>query len=218
MSFQDIFKKTFLENIQSVSLTQAVLSLLFALIFGLAIYFTYRMTYSGVVYSKNYNLSLIAVTVITSVIVITLASNIVLSLGMVGALSIVRFRTAIKEPLDVVYLFWAITVGVVCGATLYIFALLTVIIIGAIFFSMRFIKDKDTKYVVIVNLDKSAYKDVQDLLGETRYILRSKTINKNDVEMVLEVDTRTDKNMFVNRLSEIENVKNVSLVNYKTGL
>jgi uncharacterized membrane protein YhiD involved in acid resistance len=218
VSFQDIFKKAFLDNIQSLSLPTAILSIFLAMVFGLGIFFTYKLNFSGVIYSKNYSISLIAVTVITSVIVITLATNIVLSLGMVGALSIVRFRTAIKEPMDVVYLFWAITVGIVCGAGLFVFALLAMLVIGGVFFLMHKIKDKDTQYVVIINMDKSAYKDVQELLNQTRYILRSKTINKNDIEMVLEVDTRSDKNMFVNRLSEIENVNNVSLVNYRTGL
>jgi uncharacterized membrane protein YhiD involved in acid resistance len=218
MTFQDIFKKAFLDNIQSLSLPSAILSILLAMAFGSAIFLTYKLTFSGVIYSKNYSVSLIAVTVITSVIVITLATNIVLSLGMVGALSIVRFRTAIKEPMDVVYMFWAITIGIVCGAGLFIFALLAVVIVAAIFFLMHKIKDKDTQYVVVINMDKSAFKDVQELLGQTRYILRSKTINKNDIELVIEVDTRADKNMFVNKLSEIENVNNVSLVNYRTGL
>ena len=176
------------------------------------------MLFRSVIYSKNFNISLVVVTIITSVIVITLASNIVLSLGMVGALSIVRYRTAIKEPLDVAYLFWAITTGIVCGAGLFLFALLAVLVVGAVFFLLHRIHDKEGQYLVIINLDKSAFKDVQTLLSQTHYILRSKVISKNDMEMVIEIDTHIDKNMFVNRISEIPNVANVSLVNYKTGM
>lgn len=118
-TFQDVFKKTFLQNIQSISLPKATVTMFLALLLGFIIYLTYKRTFSGVIYSKNYNVSLVGACVITSVIVITISSNIALSLGMVGALSIVRFRTAVKEAMDVVYMFWAITVGIVCGAGLY---------------------------------------------------------------------------------------------------
>ncbi len=218
MTFQDIFKKAFLENVQSLSLPTAILTMLFATLFGLVVFQTYRRCFSGVIYSKNFNISLVVVTVLTAVIVITLATNVVLSLGMVGALSIVRYRTAIKEPIDIAYIFWSITVGIVCGAGLYVFAALAVVLISAVFFLMKRISDKETQYIVIINLEKSAYKEVQDLLAETRYILRSKVISKNEMELVIEIDTKSDKNMFVNRLSEIPNVSNVSLVNYKTGM
>lgn len=218
MTFQDIFKKTFLENVQNLSLPTAALSLLAALLFGLAIFLTYRLTFSGVIYSKNFNVSLIAVTVITSVIVITLSTNIVLSLGMVGALSIVRFRTAIKEPLDVVFLFWAITMGIVCGAGLFAFALMTAVVVALVFFLMRWIKDKDMQYVIVISFKKDAYAQIQELLSQTRYVLRSRTILQEDMELILEIDVKTDKNAFINRLSEIENVEKVALVNYKSGL
>ena len=154
MTFQDIFKKTFLENVQDLSLPNAITSLIVALLLGILIFLTYQYAFSGMIYNKNFNVSLVAVTVITSVIVITLATNIVLSLGMVGALSIVRFRTAVKEPLDVVYMFWAITTGIVCGAGLRMFALLTVLIVAAIFFLMRFVKYDNNKYIMVINCDK----------------------------------------------------------------
>ncbi len=117
-------------------------------------------------------------TVITSVIVITLATNIVLSLGMVGALSIVRYRTAIKEPLDVAYIFWAITTGIVCGAGLYLFAAITAITIGLIFILARFVKDQDSKYVVVINLNRAAWREVNDALAGTRHTLRSRTVSR----------------------------------------
>jgi uncharacterized membrane protein YhiD involved in acid resistance len=218
MTFQDIFKKAFLESAGSISIVEALLSTLVALALGLLIFLTYRYTFSGVMYSKNFSLSLVAVTTITSVIVVTLASNIVLSLGMVGALSIVRFRTAIKEPLDVVYMFWSITIGIVCGAALYWYALLATLIVGGLFFLMNRFKDHYTKYVVIINYDKSAYEAVQEILSKTTYILRSRTVTNNDMELVIEIDAKAEKSMFVNRLSELESVTNVSLVNYRSGI
>jgi uncharacterized membrane protein YhiD involved in acid resistance len=218
VTFQDIFKKTFLENVQSLSLPEALLTLVSALLLGTFIFFIYRVCFSGVIYSKNFNITLIAVTVITSVIVITLATNIVLSLGMVGALSIVRYRTAIKEPLDVAYIFWAITTGIVCGAGLYLFAAITAITIGLIFLLARFIKDQDSKFVVVINLNRAAWREVNDALTGTRHTLRSRTVSKDEMEVIIELNARSDKTAFVNRISEIEQVKSVSLVNYRTGL
>ena len=141
MTLQDIFKKAFLENVNSVSLPKAILIAGLALLLGLAIFYTYKTTYSGVIYSRNFSMALVAMSVITAVIVVTLASNIVLSLGMVGALSIVRFRTAIKEPLDVVYVFWAITTGIVCGAGMFLFALIPTLLLGVMFFLLNRFKD-----------------------------------------------------------------------------
>lgn len=217
-TFQDIFKRAFLENIQSVSLLKASLTMSLALLFGLIIYVTYKKTFSGVIYNKNYNISLVGACVITSVIVITISSNIALSLGMVGALSIIRFRTAIKDAMDTVYMFWAIAVGIVCGAGLYLFAALSTFLISILFIGMNRIKEKYNKYIVIINYSKNAFEEVQKVLDETKYILRTKTINKNDIELVIEMDMTIDKTTFVNQISEIKDVTNVSLVNYKSGI
>jgi uncharacterized membrane protein YhiD involved in acid resistance len=137
---------------------------------------------------------------------------------MVGALSIVRFRTAIKEPLDVIYLFWSITTGIVCGAGLFTYATLTVLFVSAFFFAMKIVKDPYKKYVVIINFEKDAMREVQDVLDNSRYILRSRTISNNEFEMVIEIDAKEEKHMFTNRLSQIDKVSNVSLVNYRTGI
>ncbi len=218
MTFQDIFKKAFLANIGELDLSTALISSAIALLLGVVIYLTYTYTFSGVIYSKNFGISLVAATMLTSVIVITLTSNIVLSLGMVGALSIVRFRTAIKEPLDVIYLFWSITTVIVCGAGLYLYATLSILVISGLFFAMTKIKDPYRKYIVIINFEKDASNAVQAVLDNTHYILRSRTINKNEFEMIIEIDAKEEKNMFTNRLSEIDKVTNVSLVHYKAGI
>jgi len=218
VTFKDIFKKAFLENIVSISLLKASTTMFLALIFGLIIYITYRRTFSGVVYSKNFNTSLVAACVITSIIVITISSNIVLSLGMVGALSIVRFRTAVKEAMDVVYMFWAITVGIVCGAGLYLFAGLSTLMVSLLFVLMSMIKENYNKYILIINYNKDAYGEVQKILQNTKYILRSKVITNSDIELIIELDIKNDKSGFVNGISEIKDVTNVSLVNYKSGI
>ena len=192
MTFQDIFKKAFLENVQELSMTKAIFSMLMALVFGIIIFLTYQYAFSGVIYNKNYGISMVVVTLVTSIIVITLATNIVLSLGMVGALSIVRFRTAIKEPMDVVYMFWAITMGIVCGAGLFLYGLIATLVVAAVFILMRKIKHSDNKYVMIINCDKIAWQEVQDVLDKTKYVLRSKTINKNDIELISQLDLKKD--------------------------
>ena len=203
---------------QSLSLPQAMLTLACALALGGVIFLVYRICFTGVIYSKNFNITLLVVTVITAVIVITLATNIVLSLGMVGALSIVRFRTAIKEPLDVAYLFWAITIGIVCGAGLYLFAAAAVTTVSLLFWLLHLIKDKETKYVVVINLDREGWREVNDILSNTRHVLRSRIVSKKEIELIIELNARADKTAFVNRIAEIEQVASVSLVNYKTGL
>ena len=218
ITFKDIFKKTFLENVQNLSLSRATVAMLIALLLAFVIYTTYKYTFSGVIYSKNYNISLLGACVITSIIVITISSNIALSLGMVGALSIVRFRTAVKEPLDVVYMFWAITVGIVCGAGLYLFAGLSTLMISAIFIVMNRIKEENKKYMLIINYNKNAYDEVQRIINETKYILRTKTISNNNIEMVLELAMNKDNTTFINQISELKDVINVSLVNYKSGI
>ncbi len=138
-TFTDIFKKSFLTEFGTLSLSNAMMTLGIAFILAIVIFAVYRYAFSGVVYSKNFNISLVAACMITCVIVISISTNIVLSLGMVGALSIVRFRTAIKEPIDVVYMYWAITTGIVCGARLYTFAIGATLSISAIFILMKVI-------------------------------------------------------------------------------
>ena len=116
MSFNDIFKSSFLENVTAVSLTDMALALVLSFCLGLFIFFVYKKTYAGVMYSSSFGVTLVALTMITTLVILAVSSNVVLSLGMVGALSIVRFRTAIKEPLDIAFLFWSIAVGIVLAA------------------------------------------------------------------------------------------------------
>lgn len=129
-TFQDIFKSNFLENVTSVTVLDMVLAIVLAFLIGLFIFFIYQKTYSGVLYSPGFGVSLIAMTMITTLVILAVTSNVVLSLGMVGALSIVRFRTAIKEPLDIAYLFWAIGAGIVLAAGMIPLAVFGSVVIG----------------------------------------------------------------------------------------
>ena len=132
MTFNDIFKSSFLENVTSVSILDMALALIFAFGIGMLIFFVYEKTFSGVMYSSSFGVTLVAMTMITTVVILAVTSNVVLSLGMVGALSIVRFRAAIKEPLDIAFLFWAITAGIALAAGMIILAVVGSFVIGLV--------------------------------------------------------------------------------------
>ena len=132
MSFSDVFMSSFLENVTSVSILDMVLAMVLAFALGLFIFFIYKKTYAGVMYSSSFGVTLVALSMITTLVILAVTSNVVLSLGMVGALSIVRFRTAIKEPLDIAFLFWAIAVGIVLAAGMIPLAVFGSVIIGLI--------------------------------------------------------------------------------------
>ena len=132
MTFNDIFKSSFLENVSSVSILDMIIALVLAFGIGMFIFLVYKKTYTGVMYSSSFGITLVALTMITTVVILAVTSNVVLSLGMVGALSIVRFRTAIKEPLDIAFLFWAIAAGIVLAADMIPLAVISSVVIGVI--------------------------------------------------------------------------------------
>ena len=146
MTFNDIFKTNFLEKVSSFSLIDAAIALALAFVLGLFIFIVYKKTYSGVMYSQNFGVSLIAMSIITTFVILAVTSNVVLSLGMVGALSIVRFRTAVKEPMDISFLFWAIAVGIVLGAGLIPLAVIGSLIIGIILAIFSNVKYKEVPF------------------------------------------------------------------------
>ena len=215
MAFTDIFKKSFLAEVGSVSITSALITLAVALGLALIIFLVYRYAFSGVVYSRNFNISLVVVCLVTTVIVVAISTNIVLSLGMVGALSIVRFRTAVKEPIDVAYMYWAITTGIVCGARMYIFAAIATALVASVFLLMRLINTKNQRHILIINYSKDAMIHIDKVLAGTRHVVKSRTITNNDTELVAEVKVSSKNMAFLNNLKRIESVTNVSLVSYK---
>ena len=217
MTFSDVFKSSFLSNINSFSTLDVLLALGLSFVFGLFIFFIYKKTYQGVMYSDSFGVSLIAMSMITSLVIIAVTSNVVLSLGMVGALSIVRFRTAIKEPMDIAFLFWAIAVGIVLGAGLLPLAIIGSVIIGIIIVVFSTRKIGDTPYILVVSCENEETENATyELIKEEakKSLLKSKSVNKLGVELTYEVRIKDDNTGFVNKISACEGVTNAVLVSY----
>ncbi len=217
MTFNDIFKSSFLENVTSVSFTDMAIALALAFGLGVFIFFVYKKTYQGVMYSSSFGTTLIALTMITTVVILAVTSNVVLSLGMVGALSIVRFRTAIKEPLDIAFLFWSIAVGIVLAAGLIPLAVIGSIIIGVILLVFVNKKPHLNPYIVVLTCtDSASEKAAMDYLKTKvkKCVVKSKTVTKDQIELNLEVRLKEDNTDFVNELSSMEKVNSAVLVSY----
>lgn len=217
MTFNDVFKSSFLESVSEFSVLDTILALCLALLIGLFIFVIYKKTLTGVMYSDSFALTLVGLSLVTTLVILAVTSNVVLSLGMVGALSIVRFRTAIKEPVEIVFLFWAIAVGIVLGAGLIPLALIGSALIGLIllFFANR--KVKDNPYILVVNCrDEEAESFLREILEkETQhYVTKSKTITTVGIEMTIELRSKNASTAFVNRIAEIPGVENTTLVSY----
>lgn len=217
MTFSDIFKSSFLQNVTSVSILDMVLALVLAFGVGLFIFFVYKKTYVGVMYSSSFGVTLVALTMITTLVILAVTSNIVLSLGMVGALSIVRFRTAIKEPMDIAFLFWSIAVGIVLAAGLIPLAVFGTVIIGIILLVFANQKDNTNPYIVVLALDgNDSEKAATEFLAQNtkKCVVKSKTARKGNVEVNLEVRLNNDNTDFINTLAGMPGVQNAVLVSY----
>ena len=217
MTFSEIFKSSFLSNVTAVSMFDMVLALVLAFGLGVFIYLIYKKTYAGVMYSSSFGVTLVALTMITALVILAVTSNVVLSLGMVGALSIVRFRTAIKEPLDIAFLFWSIAAGIVLAAGMIPLAIFGSVLIGLIilFFANR--KENTNPYIIVLECSghDSEQKAVAFLKEKTsKCTVKSKTARKGSVELNLEIRLRDDNTDFVNQLSELEGVGSAVLVSY----
>ena len=217
MTFSDIFKSGFLENVTSVSPLDMVLALVLSFAIGVFIFFVYKKTYSGVMYSSSFGVTLIALTMITSFVILAVTSNVVLSLGMVGALSIVRFRTAIKEPLDIAFLFWAIAAGIVLAAGLIPLAVFGSIAIGVILIIFVNRKTHTDPYIVVIrcNGSETEKKAVEFLKEHTeKCVTKSKSARKGELELNMEIRLKDDNTDFINELSDIDGVESAVLVSY----
>lgn len=217
MSFNDIFKSSFLENISEFSVIDTVIGLVVALLIGLFIFVIYKKTLTGVMYSSGFALTLVGLSLVTTLVIMAVTSNVVLSLGMVGALSIVRFRTAIKEPVEIVFLFWSLAIGIVIGAGMIPLALIGSAIIGIILLFFGNHKVRNHPYILVMNCaDENAENAVIDILGKEveYYIVKSKTISKAGIELTAELRTKNASTGFVNQISVIAGVENATLVSY----
>lgn len=217
MTFSDVFKSSFLENINSFSTLDVLLALGLSFVLGLFIFLIYKKTYSGVMYSDSFGISLIAMSMITSLVIIAVTSNVVLSLGMVGALSIVRFRTAVKEPMDIAFMFWAIAVGIVLGAGLLPLAVIGSVIIGVIIVVFSTRKIGDIPYILVVTFENGENEtEIAEIIKSEakKSLLKSKAVNKLGTELTYEVRVKESNTEFVNKISSCTGVSNAVLVSY----
>lgn len=217
MTFNDIFKSSFLEKASEFSILDVGLAMLLSFAIGLFIFFVYRKTFAGVMYSASFGVSIMAMTLITTFIILAVTSNIILSLGMVGALSIVRFRTAVKEPLDIAFLFWAIAAGIVIGAGLIPLGIIGSVFIGIILLVFVNKKSSDTPYIVVLNLDNDkAESDCMEIIKAKtkKSLIKAKTVSRNGIELTVEVRLLEMSAKLLNELLTINGVNNACLVSY----
>ena len=217
ISFSDVFKSGFLEGFAGFSLKDSLIGLGVSFLIGLFIFFIYAKSFSGVVYSASFNVSLVLMTMITALIILGVTSNVVLSLGMVGALSIVRFRSAIKEPIDIVFLFWAISEGILCGAGLIPLALLGAPVIGGLLLLFSLRKDHSEPFLLIVRFEDPKAEDKITKIAEKnvrRLRLKSTSVISGETELILEVRLDRGEKAFVREISKMPGVSYASLVSY----
>jgi len=214
---EQLFNFSYLDKAASFSIPDILAALAIAFALALFIFFVYTKTFKGVMYSSSFGISMIAMTLITTLIILAISSNLLISLGMVGALSIVRFRTVVKEPLDLVYLFWSITVGIIVGAGLIPLAVIGSVLIGLILFIFVNRKTNDTPYVVVISCDgEQAETQSLDLLKEKtkKHVIKAKSVSRDGVELTVEVRLSESSSQFVNALTDINGVSNATLVSY----
>ena len=217
MNFNDIFKSSFLENVSSISVLDMLLTIMLSFGIGLFIFLIYKKTYRGVMYSAGFGTTLIALTMITSIVILAVTSNVVLSLGMVGALSIVRFRTAIKDPLDIAFLFWSIGAGIILAAGMIPLAIIGSVCIGLILLVFVNQKSHTHPYMVVLNcVNHDAEVKAKEFLAKnvTRTTVKSKSAVKGAIEMNIEVRLKEDDTDFINILSEMPGVNSAVIVSY----
>lgn len=218
MSFVDMIKKSVIQEFTgTISVDKILFSLLVAFVIGVFIVFIYRKTYSGVVYSKSFSLCIILLAMVTSMVIRTISSNLALSLGMVGALSIVRFRTAIKEPTDTVFMFWSITAGIMSGAGLYLVAIIASLGIGILYFIGYIMGFKvNTQYLFIIKynsaIDDEIFKELKKL---SKIKIKSKSITKDMVELTFEVESKDRDLKILDKFKEMPGVDTTSMISYQ---
>lgn len=216
-SLNEIFQLNLFDNIDQVSILDMIVALSFAFALGLFIRTVYKKTFKGVIYSESFGVALMTLTLISTLIILATTSKIILSLKMVGALSVIRFRTAVKEPLDTAFLFWAISIGVILGA-----GLIPIAILGSIFIGITMIlfvnrKSNETPYIVVINCDDECENGVLSIISDKveKYTIKSKTASmKNGVELTVEIRLKEMKTNFINELYKVKGVSNVVMVSY----
>ncbi|MBQ9071758.1 MAG: DUF4956 domain-containing protein [Bacilli bacterium] len=214
VTFDDIFKDSFLNNFSAnVSITTIAVTLIYAFLLSLFVFFIYKLTTKGVIYSKKFNISMSLMSIITAAIVLSMQANITVSLGMVGALSIVRFRTAIKEPRDLLFLFWSISNGIIIGAGVYSMAIVLAIILAIAMLFFDIIPEKKTPYILVIYFKNVTTRDIEIILNsyKIKYKLKSENLSSKESSYIYELKVKKDKE-FVNEILKIKGVSEVNLM------
>ena len=217
MSIQDFIKKSILESgaFDGASLTTIALGIATALVMGAVIYFVYSKFYVGVIYSRSFAITLVGMTILTAMVTLAISTNIVISLGMVGALSIVRFRTAVKDPLDLLYLFWAITTGITSGAGMYLLVVVTAAIMILMIIIFYHKQQKGRIYIAVIHyVGDEAGDNVIRAFGKQKHFVKSKTVRKGKTEMAVEVYCKDNDMFFLEKIRDIEGVEDATLIQY----
>ncbi len=222
LNFSDIFKNSFLESgglmqgLTTAVLWRAITYVLLSVIIGVLLFLLYQKTYSGVVYSRAFAVSILGMTVLTCAIIVTIQSNTVLSLGMVGALSIVRYRTAVKDPMDLLYLFWAVASGIATGAGMFLIALFVFVVMAVILLILSHFRGRrDELYILLVHYSGEGIDEkIRRAIGVHPYKIKSKTMRKNDMEMAVEVRVKKNDMRFVEALRQESDIYDFTLVQY----
>ncbi len=217
MSVQDFIKKSILESgaFDGASLASIVLGLLTAVLMGAVIYLVYSKFYVGVIYSRSFAVTLVGMTVLTAMVTLAISTNIVISLGMVGALSIVRFRTAVKDPMDLLYLFWAITTGITAGAGMYLLVIIAAVVMIGMIVLFYHKQQKGRIYIAVIHYTtQEAGDNIIRAFGKMKYFIKSKTVRKDNTEMAVEVYAKNNDMFFMDKIRDIDGVLDATLIQY----
>ena len=221
MNIRDYFKNSVWESfvggqgLTADFVTTAVIAMVLAVILGLCIYKIYGIYFGGVVFSSAFAVTLVGMTVLSCMLTLAISSNIVISLGMIGALSIVRYRTAIKDPMDLLYLFWAISVGITLGAGLYVLAIGTMVIMLFIVHLFYNRKKKGTIFILVAHyFSQDAGDEIVRIIHKMKHQLKSKTIRGEVTELTMELVCRTDNTVFLEQIQAVEGVQDATLIQY----
>lgn len=213
-TFNEIFKDSFLDNFTSnISIPTICVTLIYAFLLSLFVFFIYKLTTKGVIYSKKFNISMSLMSIVTAAIVLSMQANITVSLGMVGALSIVRFRTAIKEPRDLLFLFWSISNGIIIGAGIYSIAIILAIVLGIAMIFYDIIPEKKTPYLLVIYFKNVKTRDIEIILKsyKIKYRLKSENLSSKESSYIYELKVKKNKE-FINELLKIKGVNEVNLL------
>lgn len=215
MSFSDIFKKNFLENFTgNISIQMVIVTLVVALLFSFVVFYVYKFTSKNTIYSKNFNVTMSLISIVTAGVVLSMQANIVVSLGMVGALSIVRFRTAVKEPRDLLFLFWSISNGIIIGAGVYslVFIMAIILTIGLLVFDI--LPSNKIPYLLVVNIsDNNIFDKIVDTLivNNIKYKVKSRNVSKGNIDIVFELACKNTE-LLVDDLNKIKGITSYNLI------